>query len=175
MLPDHVAPNLRSVICGTAAGRRSGEIGAYYAGRGNKFWPVLFRAGLVPEPLSVGDELRLLGFGIGLTDLAKGVSGADAAIPAAAYDPGRLAAFLRQHRPQSFAFNGKNAAKRFLQRRHVDYGPIEVGGMAMWILPSTSGAASGSWDEEVWRAFARFLHMPDPGGSRAVSGAIHPA
>jgi len=157
MLPDFAAPGLRTIICGTAAGRRSAELGRYYAGPGNKFWPVLFRAGLVPEPLAVGDETRLLRFGIGLTDLAKGVSGGDAEIPARAYDPARLRAFLAQHRPHSFAFNGKNAARRFLGATRVDFGPIDLGGLRVWILPSTSGAANGAWDEAVWRAFGTFL------------------
>ena len=112
---------------------------------------------ITPEPLAVGDETRLLRFGIGLTDLAKGVSGGDAEIPARAYDPARLRAFLAQHRPHSFAFNGKNAARRFLGATRVDFGPIDLGGLRVWILPSTSGAANGAWDEAVWRAFGTFL------------------
>ncbi|MCE8471073.1 hypothetical protein LZ189_18835, partial [Rhodovulum sulfidophilum] len=53
ILPDFVAPDLRSVFCGMAAGPRSAELGLYYAGHGNRFWPVLHRAGLVPEPVVV--------------------------------------------------------------------------------------------------------------------------
>jgi TDG/mug DNA glycosylase family protein len=157
MLPDFAAPGLRTIICGTAAGRRSAELGRYYAGPGNKFWPVLHRAGLVPEALAVGDEARLLRFGIGLTDLAKGVSGGDAEIPAQAYDPARLRAFLARYRPHSFAFNGKNAARRFLGVPRVGFGPIELDGLPVWVLPSTSGAANGAWDEGIWRAFGTFL------------------
>ena len=77
MLPDYLAPNLRAVICGVAASRRSGELGRYYAGPGNRFWPVLHEAGLVRAPLRVGDEADLFAQGIGLTDIAKGVSGMD--------------------------------------------------------------------------------------------------
>lgn len=157
MLPDYIAPDLPAVICGTAAGRRSAEIGAYYAGRGNKFWPVLYRAGIVPAPLTVGSEALLLAHGIGLTDLAKGVSGGDNVIPPGAYDPARLRDFIARWRPRCFAFNGKNAARRFLGLSQVDYGLRAGTGMPVWVLPSTSGAASGMWDETVWRAFGAFL------------------
>jgi len=38
MLPDVLAANLDVVFCGTAAGKRSAEVGMYYAGPGNRFW-----------------------------------------------------------------------------------------------------------------------------------------
>lgn len=39
--PDLLAPHLRLVFCGTAAGNVSAARGAYYAGPGNQFWPIL--------------------------------------------------------------------------------------------------------------------------------------
>ncbi|WP_414897129.1 mismatch-specific DNA-glycosylase [Rhodovulum sp. YEN HP10] len=159
ILPDYVAPGLRTVFCGMAAGPRSAELGLYYAGHGNRFWPVLFRAGLVPEPLTVGSEARLLALGIGLTDLAKGAWGVDAAVPAVAHDPDRLARFVETWRPRSLAFNGKRAAQVFLGRKRVGYGAQEVRGLPVWVLPSTSGAAARYWDESVWRAFGTALRL----------------
>src|SRR3546814_6083057 len=49
VLPDVLAPGLRLVFCGSAAGRKSAELGAYYAGPGNKFWPTLYEIGLTPR------------------------------------------------------------------------------------------------------------------------------
>ena len=40
-LPDLLLPDLRVVFVGTAAGKRSAELGHYYAGRGNRFWRTL--------------------------------------------------------------------------------------------------------------------------------------
>lgn len=159
MLPDFLAPGLRAVICGTAAGRRSAELGRYYAGPGNRFWPVLYAAGIVPAPLAVGDEARLLALGIGLTDVAKGVSGGDADIPRKAYDPARLRQLLQALRPGCLAFNGKNAARAFLGSDCPGYGRVEENGLPIWILPSTSGAARGFWDEGIWRAFGDYLAL----------------
>jgi hypothetical protein len=41
VLPDLLAPGLRLVVCGSAAGVRSAQLGQYYAGRGNKLWRTL--------------------------------------------------------------------------------------------------------------------------------------
>jgi hypothetical protein len=60
--------------------RRRG--GHYYANPGNLFWRVLAETGLTPQRLRPEDDWRMPEFGLGLTDLAKGVAGQDADIPA---------------------------------------------------------------------------------------------
>lgn len=160
MLPDYLAPNLRAVICGVAASRRSGELGRYYAGPGNRFWPVLYEAGLVRAPLQVGDEAQLLAQGIGLTDIAKGVSGMDHQIDPTAFSPARVHAIFQQMQPQAIGFNSKRAAAEFLDlpTRALGYGALTVPDLPpIWVLPSTSGAARGFWDVSIWRAFANSL------------------
>ena len=54
------------------------------------------------------------------------------------------------------AFNGKTAAKIALDLPYVDYGVQNVGihGAAVWVLPSTAGAANGFWDPVHWHALA---------------------
>ena len=42
VLPDVLEPGLTVVFCGTAVGATSAQVRAYYAGRGNRFWEVLF-------------------------------------------------------------------------------------------------------------------------------------
>jgi len=39
ILPDLLASNLKIVFCGSAAGTKSAENKAYYAGPGNRFYP----------------------------------------------------------------------------------------------------------------------------------------
>ena len=77
VLPDVLKPGLRVVFCGTAVGSKSARAGAYYAGRGNQFWSVLYRVGLTPRQLEPQEFRLLLQYGIGLTDLAKRRSGSD--------------------------------------------------------------------------------------------------
>jgi mismatch-specific thymine-DNA glycosylase len=73
-LPDYLAPRLRVVFCGTAAGMTSASRGHYYAGPGNLFWTYLYEARITTEPLFPSTDHRVLEFGVGLTDLAKEVA-----------------------------------------------------------------------------------------------------
>ena len=161
VLPDLLRPGLRLVFCGTAAGSVSAAKGAYYAGPGNRFWPTLARIGLTPRQLRPDEFPLLLTFGIGLTDVAKNVSGADADLPAHAFDRARLHAVLNEQQPGCIAFNGKKAASTALGRptRLLPYGPLpgETDWPPIVVLPSTSGAASGYWSPEPWFELAAAL------------------
>jgi len=159
VLQDLLRPNLRLVVCGTAAGTRSAQIGAYYAGRGNKFWRTIHSIGLTPHLVPPEDWRTLDAFGIGFTDLAKRSSGMDKDLPKGSFDAGRLRSLIEKHQPEALAFNGKTAAKAFFGRQTVDYGLQEalIGQTAIWVLPSTSGAASGAWSIEPWQALGRSI------------------
>jgi TDG/mug DNA glycosylase family protein len=119
VLPDVLAPNLDVVFCGTAAGSRSAALGAYYAGRGNPFWDVLHWTGLTPRKLMPNEFRGLLEFKIGLTDLAKRTSGADASISHEHFDVLGTVERLRRLRPHVVAFNGKRRHRSGSVRRVV--------------------------------------------------------
>ena len=53
------------------------------------------------------------------------------------------------------AFNGKKSAEIFFNHK-VEYGlQLEkIDSTDFWVLPSTSGAARGSWNENYWRELA---------------------
>src|SRR6185437_16565825 len=110
ILPDVLAPGLRVVFCGTAAGTRSAREGAYYAHPGNYFWRTLFETGLTPRKLSPQEFPRVPEFGIGLTDLAKRHFGAAHELPRDAFDAVSLRRKLARYRPCIVAFTSKNAA-----------------------------------------------------------------
>ncbi len=160
VLPDILRPDLRIVFCGSAAGAASARAGAYYAGPGNKFWPILHRVGLTPRLLVPESFKELPDFGIGLTDLAKGAAGSDASLPRDADDPAGLHDRIHRYRPAILAFNGKRSGQVFLKHhaaaRAIDYGPQPwtIGKTVIFVLPSTSGAANGFWDEGPWYALA---------------------
>ena len=160
ILPDILEQDLRIVFCGSAAGAASARAGAYYAGPGNKFWTILHRAGLTPRLLGPANFKELPDFGIGLTDLAKHASGSDASLPAKADDPAGLHDKILRCQPAFLAFNGKRSAQVFLKNhagvRTVDYGLQRwtVGKTTIFVLPSTSGAANGFWDEGPWHDLA---------------------
>jgi len=163
-------PGLDVVFCGTAAGNASAARGAYYAGRGNRFWSILHETGLTgtASPLRP-DEWRLLdGFGIGLTDLCKSLHGMDSDLPSGAFDAARLRAAIEECAPRALAFNGRTAAQAFLGRA-VKPGlqPETEGTTAIWALPSTSGAARGHWDPGPWLDLARSIGKAPAEGKEA--------
>jgi TDG/mug DNA glycosylase family protein len=158
ILPDVLAPGLRVVFCGTAPGTASARAGAYYAGPGNRFWTTLHEVSLTPVLLRPGEFARLPEFGIGLTDISKTASGSDQEVGRRGDDTERLAAKIAAIAAPHLAFNGKNSAKVALGRPVV-YGvqPERIGDAAVWVLPSTSGAARGFWDIGPWHDLARAL------------------
>lgn len=154
-------PGLRLVFCGSAAGRASALAGAYYAGPGNRFWPMLAKTGLTPRLLAPEEFGSLPEHGLGLTDLCQTASGADSDLPAGADDPEALRRKLLRYQPTVLAFVGKRPAKVFLGRPRVETGtqPETIGATQLFVLPSPSGAARGHWDEAPWFALARLVEF----------------
>lgn len=158
ILPDVLAPRLGIVFCGTQAGRASAMRRAYYAGPGNKFWPVLHGAGFVPRRFRPEEFLQLLDHGLGLTDVAKATFGPDTALKSAHVDIEGFLMKMRAMAPAFIAFNGKRAASAVLGlgSEAIAYGrqPVDLAGCTTHVLPSTSGAASGFWSIEPWQELA---------------------
>ncbi len=160
-LPDVLQSGLDVVFCGSAAGMRSAQAEAYYAGPGNRFWHVLHASGLVPVALDPSAYAQVIHYGIGLTDLAKRVSGADAALRPSDYDASLLRAKIERWAPRALAFNGKRPASLFLGKP-VEYGlqSETIAETRIFTLPSTSGAARGFWDDKPWWDLAEWIRMP---------------
>src|SRR4051812_19404651 len=99
-LPDVLVPRLDVVFCGTAVGTASALRRAYYAGPGNAFWRTLFEVGLTPRLLAPEEYLCITDFGLGLTDLAKTISGSDQILSREHFDGGALRTKVRRYRPR---------------------------------------------------------------------------
>ena len=155
ILPDVIVPDLTVLFCGSAAGTKSALLGAYYAGPGNRFWPILREIGLTPKVLQPSEFMCLPDYGLGLTDLAKTVSGADNNLPVDAYDSDLLTKKVIKFRPSTLAFNGKAPAQAFLKHRGT-YGlqPEQIRDSNIFVLPSTSAVARRYWDSGPWHALS---------------------
>ena len=159
VLEDVLQPDLPVVIVGMAAGRVSALRRHHYAGPGNKFWPTLDKVGFTPERLTPDRERELLVHGVGLTDVQKRQAGPDSAIVVSSVQLERLRDKLHSFKPGVVAFNGKRAASYWLgtPTAALSYGQArDPHGIAaeLFILPSTSGAASGFWDVQPWAELA---------------------
>lgn len=159
ILPDVLQPGLNLVICGTAAGRRSAKKQAYYAHPGNRFWDILHETKLTPRRLAPQEFRQLPTYGIGLTDLAKQVSGSDADIERDSYDVAGFRRKIQRHQPRVLAFSSKTAAAVYLGKPTGGFGygrlADQIGNTVLFALPSTSGRAAGYWDAERWHECAR--------------------
>jgi double-stranded uracil-DNA glycosylase len=149
VLPDLLRPGLRIVFCGTAAGTVSAARGAYYAHPQNRFWSALHAAGLTPRLLKPEEFGQLLQWGLGLTDIAKNVSGMDRELPPGALGRqacAELKAKIEAAEPRLLAFTSLNAGRRYLGRA-AGFGeqPDRIGETRIWLLPSPSPSAGWNW------------------------------
>jgi len=120
----------------------------------------LHEVGLTPRRMAPAEYAQLLDSDIGLTDLAKYVSGMDRQLPAGSLGEEARAA-LRQRieaaQPAILAFTSLTAGRSYL-RRNAGFGeqPETIGATRLWVLPSPSPAANWNWDanKSHWCALA---------------------
>ena len=156
-LPDMLRRGLKLVFVGTAAGRRSAEVGAYYAKPGNRFWRTLAETGITPRRFEPAEFPLLLDLGIGFTDLSKTQAGSDHEI--SEYDPASFEAKMLEFQPRLVAFTSKKAASSWLSVRTA---AISLGRQSLarpgfpevHVMSSPSGAASGHWTIAPWQSLA---------------------
>ena len=146
---DLLAPGLDIVFCGTAKGHISARTGSFYANPSNRFYRTLFEAGLTPVQVAAKDFHKLLDHGIGLTDLNQSESGMDRALTRQAFDIVAFEEKMRWFRPKLIAFTSLAAARIYFGNGGIACGPQPhtLDGMAIFVLPSTSGA-NGHWTKD---------------------------
>ncbi|HSV01381.1 MAG TPA: mismatch-specific DNA-glycosylase [Roseiarcus sp.] len=160
VLPDLIQPGLKIVFCGTAAGTVSARRGAYYAHPRNRFWSALHACGLTPRKLEPEEYPDLPQWGLGLTDIAKHVSGMDRELPSGALGGDACAALegkIAAAAPEWLAFTSLTAGRRYLKRT-AGFGEQgeRIGRTRLFILPSPSPAAGWNWESNAhwWRMLA---------------------
>lgn len=155
VLPDVLTDNLNIVFCGTAAGNKSAECKAYYAGPGNLFYLTLESCGFIPKLIYPVEFIKLLDYKIGLTDLVKNHYGPDKVLLKEHYNINSFNNKILKFQPDILCFNGKEAAKVFFNlksTRAINYGlqSKTIGKTKIFVAPSTSALAKKYWDESIW-------------------------
>jgi TDG/mug DNA glycosylase family protein len=150
---------VRVLFVGINPGVRSALTGHHFAGYSNRFWTLLFRSGLVPEPLTYADDDRLPEWGYGITNVvARATRGIDELRPEE-YEAGRsrLLAKIRRHRPEVVALVGVTVYRALFRGRK---GPValglqteRLGGTRVFLLPNPSGRNANYSLDEMLRAF----------------------
>jgi len=144
VLPDYLKDRLNLVFVGFNPSLRSAELGHYYAGRGNQFWPFLFEVGLTDRRLMAEEDYRILGYGIGLTDIVKGrATRGIGDLKNGEYVDGFdvLREKIRKYRPRVVCFNGKSGYGK-VTGKTCGYGlqDARFEGAMLFLAPSSSGA-----------------------------------
>ena len=164
MAVDLLEPGLKLVFCGYNPSLRSGHTGHHYAHPGNRFWRVLFAAGITGRLYRPEEDELLLRAGIGFTNLCpRPTRRADELtreeIRAGA---GALQASLERLRPRAVAYTGIGVYKWFRATSKVGWGlqpASAVPGVTDAVVPSPSGLNRMRFEElvEHYRILAPFV------------------
>ena len=143
VLPDVLEPNMRLVICGSAAGTVSARAGAYYANPQNRFWRTLHAAGFTDRVLTPWDDAAMLEAGLGITNLVNRTTAAAAELAPEELRAGaaRLVETTTRYHPGVVAVLGVSAYRTALDRPKAVVGPQQqsIGPSRAWVLPNPSG------------------------------------
>ena len=165
-LPARLCPRPRILFVGINPSLESARVGHHFAGPGNPFYRLLHGAGLVPEPMTFEDDVRLPALGLALTNIAERATREASELTPADYAHGRrrLARTIARIRPAVVAFVGVTAYREFVGRAATGGAglkPERIAGAAVFVVPNPSGrnaAYPGFGDKLVWyRRLARWV------------------
>ncbi len=147
------------LLVGINPGVRSARTGHHFAGPSNRFWKLLFEAGLVPEPLTFEDDGRLPAFGFGVTNLVARATPGVGDLTPEEFEAGRrrLLAKVRQLAPAIVALVGVTVYRAVFPDRTgpVSPGPQRerLGTSRVVVLPNPSGRNAHFSYAEMLSAF----------------------
>jgi TDG/mug DNA glycosylase family protein len=154
LIPDHIREGLDILFVGFNPSLRSGETGHHYANPNNRFWTILYEAGLTPRKFRPEEDRELLALGYGFTNIVARPTRTAAEITREEYLEGRniLREKIARYRPFVACFVGKGVYEQYSGRRDVAWGlqniPV-VPGVNDFVAPSSSGLVRMKREEIV--------------------------
>jgi len=155
-----LAPRLcrrpRILFVGINPSLHSARAGHHFAGPGNPFYRLLHAAGIVPEPMTFADDVRLPRLGLALTNIAERATREASELTPRDYARGRvrLARTIARIRPHVVAFVGRTAYREFVGASATPgpgVKPERIAGAAVFVVPNPSGrnAAFPGFDDKL--------------------------
>jgi len=167
-LRDRIGPGVNVLFVGINPGMRSALTGHHFAGYSNRFWRLLFDAGLVPVPLTYEDDDRLPEWGYGITNIvARPTSGMNDLRPDEFRAGARiLLRKIRRHQPAIVAVVGVTVWRALLESlgendarvRPVAFGfqsELATETTRYFVLPNPSGRNANYTYDEMLAAFKK--------------------
>jgi double-stranded uracil-DNA glycosylase len=153
----------------------SATTGHHFAGPTNRFWRLLYESGIVPEPVTHEDDVRLPAWGIGMTNLvARPTPGIDTLRPEEYLEGWTiLEKKIDRYRPEVVAFVGVTMYRALWRvighAKGLEVKPgfqkATVHGARVFVLPNPSGRnAHFSYADMLaaFRSLARALRKLPP-------------
>ncbi|MCW2528435.1 MAG: Uracil-DNA glycosylase superfamily [Pseudonocardiales bacterium] len=148
-LPDLIGPSVRLLFVGINPGLWTVATQSHFGRRGNRFYPALYRAGIVDHVIDASagfvaaDVAHLKERGVGITNLFAGATArADEIEPAALVaGAGRLRERVQRIAPTVVAILGVTAYRIAFGERRAGVGrqAVKFGASQVWVLPNPSG------------------------------------
>jgi TDG/mug DNA glycosylase family protein len=148
-IPDLVGPEVRLLLVGINPGLHTVAVQAHFSRRGNRFYPALYRAGIVDhlidasEGFRPGDREHLLARGVGITGLVPfATARADELSDQQLVDGvAPLTELVTIIRPRVVAMLGITTYRIAFSRplARVGHQPEDLAGAQLWVVPNPSG------------------------------------
>jgi len=157
-ISDVIAPGLDVLFSGINPGLYTAAVGHHFGRPGNRFWPVLHRAGFTPRLFAPSEQRELLKLGYGITNVvARATTAADELTREELLEGGRtLARKVRRYKPRYLAIVGIGAYRTAFERPRAKLGLQEetIGATKIWVLPNPSGLNANYRPAELVELFA---------------------
>ncbi len=144
-VPDLVGPGLKLLFVGINPGLTSAATGLHFAHAGNRFYPALRAAGILPDHIGTPADAApaLLERGVGITNLVSRASARADELDPDELRAGRadLERFVQEHRPRVVAVAGITAYRAAFRepRARVGRQDADLGAAELWVVPNPSG------------------------------------
>ncbi|RFA10453.1 mismatch-specific DNA-glycosylase [Subtercola boreus] len=148
-LPDLIGPHVRLLFVGINPGLRTVAVQAHFGGGSNRFYPALYRAGILDRRIIASngfepdDLAHLEERGVGITNLVATASARADELTHAELVEGaaRLEERVRMIAPAVVAMLGITAYRQAFARPKAVEGrqPELLGGVPLWVVPNPSG------------------------------------
>lgn len=163
-IPDLIEPGVRLLFVGINPGLWTAATGTPFARPGNRFWPALVAAGMLPRlpdhagPLGDDDRRMIFDAGLGVSNLVARATARADELSREELRAGAdaLSARVAMWNPRAVAVVGLTAYRQGFDRPRAVAGRQEesIAGVPTWVLPNPSGLNAHDTVATLARAYA---------------------
>ena len=151
---DHLKEDLKILFVGFNPSIRSSELGHHYANPNNRFWKIIYEAGITSRKFNATEDYKLLDLGLGFTNIVSRPTKAADDITKEEYKEGRenLKQKIVRLKPKVVCFVGKGVYQEYSGRKVAPWGIQQeavVPGTIDFVAPSSSGLVRMRLEEIV--------------------------